>query len=107
MALFTRSWAWSSVSQDFIGEAGGRFSRPAHILSLCLFPITGKKHSLGASSEGTPDIENVKRYNVKGWQGASTHPICYVLTFNVFVFALGKGGRSKEEKKTVFRILFI
>jgi len=61
MALFTRSWAWSSVSQDIIGEAGGRFSRPDHILSLCLFPTTGEKPSLGASSEGTPDIENVKR----------------------------------------------
>ena len=61
MALFTRFWAWSSVSQDLIGEAGGRFSRPAHILSLCLFPITGKKPSLGASSASPPDIENFKR----------------------------------------------
>ena len=25
----------------------------------------------------------VKRYNVKGWQGTSTHPTCYILTFNV------------------------
>ena len=25
----------------------------------------------------------VKENNVKGWQGASTHPTCYILTFNV------------------------
>lgn len=49
--------------------------------------------------QGTPDIENVKRYNVKGWKGASTHPTCYVLTFNVFVFTFGKGEGEMEKRR--------
>ena len=63
MALFTRFWAWSSVSQDIIGEAGGRFSRPDHILSLFFFPTTGEKPSVRLPRKAHPISKtlNVKR----------------------------------------------
>ena len=73
MALFTRFWAWSSVSQDIIGEAGGRFSRPDHILSLCLFPTTGEKPSVRLPRKAHPIS---KTLNVKTLVGRArqAHP---------------------------------
>ena len=85
MALFTRFWAWSSVSQDIIGEAGGRFSRPAHILSLCLFPITGKKPSVRLPRQAHPIS---KTLNVKTLVGrAPDFVIAYPKKYKSYNFS--------------------
>lgn len=61
--------------------------------------MSNRLTSMRPPRQGTPDIENVKRYNVKGWQGASTHPTCYILTFNVFVFAFDKGEGEMRKRR--------
>ena len=96
MALFTRFWAWSSVSQDLIGEAGGRFSRPDHILSLCLFPTTGEKPSVRLPRKAHPISKtlNVKTLIGRARQAHPPYHYIYIIPITLRTLPAPDGKRS-------------